>query len=38
VLEWNPRLLRLLALVALLVLALVGGWSDLVSPQNYWEW
>jgi hypothetical protein len=36
VLEWNPRLFSLLALIALLVVALAGGWSDLFS--NYWEW
>jgi hypothetical protein len=34
-LEWNPRLFSLLALIALLVVALAGGWSDLFS---YWEW
>jgi hypothetical protein len=39
VLEWNPRLFALLALVALLVIALAGGWSDLFSPPGYyWEW
>jgi hypothetical protein len=37
VLEWNPRLFKLLALVALLALALAGGWSDFFS-HNYWEW
>jgi hypothetical protein len=38
-LEWNPRLFSLLALIALLVVALAGGWSDLFSPvANYWEW
>ena len=31
VLEWNPRLFSLLALIALLVVALAGGWSDLFS-------
>ena len=35
-LEWNPRLFSLLTLVALLVVALVGGWADLFS--HYWEW
>jgi hypothetical protein len=35
-LEWNPRLFSLLALIALLVVALAGGWSDF-SPY-YWEW
>jgi hypothetical protein len=38
VLEWNPRLFSLLALIALLVVALAGGWSDLFAPANYWEW
>jgi hypothetical protein len=38
VLEWNPRLFSLLALIALLVVALAGGWSDLFSLANYWEW
>jgi hypothetical protein len=38
VLEWNPRLFSLLALIALLVVALGGGWSDLFSPASYWEW
>jgi hypothetical protein len=39
VLEWNPRLFSLLALIALLVIALAGGWSDLFSEYaNYWEW
>jgi hypothetical protein len=38
VLEWNPRLFALLALIALLVIALAGGWSDLFSPGYYWEW
>jgi hypothetical protein len=40
VLEWNPRLFSLLALVALLVIALAGGWSDLFSADyaSYWEW
>lgn len=37
-LEWNPRLFKLLALVALLVIALAGGWSDLFSHGSYWEW
>ena len=38
-LEWNPRLFSLLALIALLVVALAGGWSDFVfEPSNYWEW
>ncbi len=37
-LEWNPRLFSLLALIALLVVALAGGWSDVFSPANYWEW
>jgi len=38
-LEWNPRLFSLLALVALLVIALAGGWSDLFSEcSSYWEW
>jgi len=36
VLEWNPRLFSLLALIALLAVALAGGWSDLFT--NYWEW
>jgi hypothetical protein len=31
-------LFSLLALIALLVVALAGGWSDLFSPANYWEW
>jgi hypothetical protein len=38
VLEWNPRLFSLLALIALLVVALGGGWVDLGSLTNYWEW
>jgi hypothetical protein len=40
VLEWNPRLFSLLALIALLVIALAGGWTDLFSEysSNYWEW
>ena len=38
-LEWNPRLFSLLALIALLVIALAGGWSDLFSEYaSYWEW
>lgn len=37
-LEWNPRLFSLLALIALLVVALAGGWSDFFSPEYYWEW
>lgn len=38
-LEWNPRLFSLLALIALLVIALGGGWTDLFSEySNYWEW
>ncbi len=35
-LEWNPRLFSLLALIALLVVALAGGWSELFT--SYWEW
>jgi hypothetical protein len=31
-------LFSLLALIALLVVALAGGWSDLFSPHSYWEW
>jgi hypothetical protein len=38
VLEWNPRLFSLLALIALLVVALAGGFSDLFSAYSYWEW
>ena len=38
VLEWNPRLFSLLALIALLVIALAGGWSDLFNYASYWEW
>ena len=38
-LEWSPRLFSLLALIALLVIALGGGFSDLfLDPTNYWEW
>jgi hypothetical protein len=36
VLEWNPRLFSLLAVIALLVVAVVGGWSDFLTC--YWEW
>jgi hypothetical protein len=38
VLEWSPRLFKLLVLVALLVIALSGGWSDLFAHRYYWEW
>jgi hypothetical protein len=40
VLEWNPRLFSLLALIALLVIALAGGWSEGFSADysSYWEW
>jgi hypothetical protein len=37
-LEWRPRLLALLVLVALLALTLAGGFSDYASLASYWEW
>jgi hypothetical protein len=38
VLEWKPRYFSLLALIALLMIALGGGWSDLFFTRFYWEW
>ena len=37
-LEWNPRLFSLLTLIALLGVALVGGWCELFVSGSYWEW
>jgi hypothetical protein len=37
-LEWYPRLFSLLMLIALLAVALVGGWCELSASGSYWEW
>jgi len=37
-LQWNPRLLALLALVALAVIALALGETSSIDYANYFEW
>ena len=37
-LQWNPRLLALLALVALALIALALGETSTIDLANYFEW
>lgn len=37
-LQWNPRLLALLALVALGLIALALGETSAIDYANYFEW